>query len=97
MVQMVLSRPKTGFDIAKALSIGELGKGHAKELVPAREAFDLVLAFVALDTFLKIVPWQKLHDLCKDMLPSIHESPPSSKMKKYDSFGALYRKKTFCG
>jgi hypothetical protein len=66
-------------------------------LVPAREAFDLVLSFVALDTLLKIVPWQKLHDLSKDGLSSIHEPSPSAMMKEYGSFGALYRKKTFYG
>jgi hypothetical protein len=65
-------------------------------LVPAREAFDLVLAFVVLDALLKIVPWQKLHELGKDGLSSIHEPPPSA-MMKYGSFGTLYRKKTFYG
>jgi len=50
---------------------------------------------IALDTLLKIVPWQKLHDLSKDGLSSIHEPSPSAMMKEYGSFGALYRKKTF--
>jgi hypothetical protein len=66
-------------------------------LIPARKAFDLVLPFVALDAPLKIVPRQKLHELGKDRLASIHEPPPSAMMKKYGSFGALYRKKTFYG
>src|SRR5208283_157262 len=35
VVESRLIRPKTGFDISQALSIGELGKGHAKELIPA--------------------------------------------------------------
>jgi hypothetical protein len=74
-----------------------LGKGHAKELIQARKAYDLVLPFVALDALLKIVPRQKIHELGKDRVPCIHEPSPSAMMKKYGSFAALYRKKTFYG
>jgi hypothetical protein len=66
-------------------------------LVPARKAFDLVLPVVALDALLKIVPWQKLHELGKHGLSSIHEPPPSAMMKDYGPSEALYRKKTFYG
>ena len=37
------------------------------------------------------------HEPGEDGFPSIHESSPSAKMKNYDSFESLYRKKTFYG
>jgi len=42
-------------DISQTLSIRQLGKGHADELVPAGEALDLVVAVVAFYALLKIV------------------------------------------
>jgi hypothetical protein len=35
--------------------IGQLSEGHAEELAPAREVFDLVVTVVSLNAFLKFV------------------------------------------
>jgi hypothetical protein len=48
-------------DVSEAFSVGELGKTHTKELIPAGKGFDFVVALVALDTFLKFVLGEELH------------------------------------
>jgi len=72
-----------------------LSKGHTEKLVPARKAFDFVVAIVTVNAFVKFVNGQKVHELGEDGFPRIHESSPSATMQKYDSFERLYRKKTF--
>jgi hypothetical protein len=37
---------QTGFDLAEAVSARQLSKGHAQELIEARELSDTVVAFV---------------------------------------------------
>ena len=46
MVQLVLLRSEANFDIAQALSVGELGKCHAKKLIEAREFSHPAVALV---------------------------------------------------
>ena len=55
VIEFPLSRTETGLDVSETFPIGQLSKGHAEELVPARKAFDLVMAVVSLNTFLKFV------------------------------------------
>jgi hypothetical protein len=61
MIKFLLIVPEAGLDVSEAFSIGELGKTHTKELIPAGKRFDFVGARVALDTFLKFVWGKKLH------------------------------------
>ena len=55
MVELPLSRTEACFDVSEAFPIGELSKGHAEKLVPARKVFDLVVAVVTLNAFVKFV------------------------------------------
>ena len=55
VIEFPLGRAETCLDVSEAFSIGQLSKGHAEELVPARKVFDLVLAIVSLDAFVKFV------------------------------------------
>ena len=55
VIEFPLSRTETCLDVSEAFPIGQLSKGHAEELVPARKVFDLVVAVVSLNTFLKFV------------------------------------------
>jgi hypothetical protein len=55
MIEFSLSRTETGFDVSEALPISKLSKGHAEKLVPARKAFDFVVAIVTLNAFVKFV------------------------------------------
>jgi hypothetical protein len=61
MIEFLLIAPEAGLDVSEAFSIGELGKTHTKELIPAGKRFDFVVALVALDTFLKFVLGKELH------------------------------------
>lgn len=61
MIELLLVAPKAGLDVSEAFSVGELGKAHTKELIPAGKGFDFVAALVALDTFLKFVLGEGLH------------------------------------
>ena len=40
-------------DVSKALAIGQLGEGHAEELIEARELLDLVVATISIDARLE--------------------------------------------
>lgn len=55
MIQFGLGGPQTGLDVPQAFPVGKLGESHAKELVPAGEALDLVVAVVPIDAFAKLV------------------------------------------
>lgn len=44
MIELLLVAPKAGLDVSEAFSVGELGKTHTKELIPAGEGFDFVVA-----------------------------------------------------
>jgi hypothetical protein len=64
-------------DVPQALPVGELGESHAKELVPAGKALDLVVAAVPIDAFAKLLWRYKVHQLRKDCFPGIHMPAPS--------------------
>jgi len=55
VIEFPLSRTQTCLDVSETFPIGQLSKGHAEELVPARKVFDLVVAVVSLNAFLKFV------------------------------------------
>ena len=55
MIEFSLSRAETSLDVSEAFPIGQLSKGHAEKLVPAREVFDFVVAIVMMNAFVKIV------------------------------------------
>jgi hypothetical protein len=67
---------KTGFYIAETFAIGELSKGQTKELIPAREILDVAIALVAIDTHLKLVGGEELHELGENRAAKIHRLPP---------------------
>jgi hypothetical protein len=58
--------PQAGLDITQALSIGQLGKGHAGVLVPAGEGLGMFVPLVSLNAPAKVVYGQEIHELCKD-------------------------------
>ena len=55
MIEFSLSRTETGFDVSEAPPIGELSKGRAEKLVPARKVFDFLMTIVTLNAFVKFV------------------------------------------
>ena len=66
---------KTGFDISKAFSVGQLRKGHAKKLIETTEGLDLVVPIVSLDATSKGMHWKMFHYLGEDHLSYMHDLP----------------------
>jgi hypothetical protein len=62
-------------DVAQALSVGQLGKRHAKILIEAREALDLVLAAIARHATTKRRQRQMLRDLREHQFAQVHRNP----------------------
>jgi hypothetical protein len=75
-------RAQASDDVAQALAESQLGKRHAKKLVPAGETPHPVVAAVALHTFAKLVDGKMVHQLREQRLSKIHgdrnsnRSPP---------------------
>jgi hypothetical protein len=82
MVELGLLSTKTSFDIAKTFAIGELRKGQTKELIPAGEIFDVTIALVPIDAYLKLVGWEELHELRENGSALVHLLPPEQAGKQ---------------
>ena len=76
MIKLGLLGTETGFDIAETFAVGELSKGQTKELIPAGEIFDVAIALVAIDTNLKLVGREEVHELGENRSAKIHLLPP---------------------
>jgi len=72
VIELALMCAQTGFDISKALSVGQLGKGHTEVLVEAPKAFYIPLALVTLHATPERVHWQVVGYLGKNELARIH-------------------------
>jgi len=66
VIEFVALGTQAGFDVAQALAIGQLGKGHAEELVVAREFSDSVIALIPLNAFVEFVPGEEIQELGED-------------------------------
>ena len=75
MVEFAGLCTQTSFDIARALAIGRLRKGHAQKLVQTAEAADVEVAAVLLDQSTEGMPRRELHYLGEDELASVHQGP----------------------
>ena len=73
---------QTHLDVAQTLSVGQLRKGHAAELVGTGKRANPVIAPVALDNAMEGFPWQKLHDLGEQGLANIHTSLQPEESRK---------------
>ena len=67
--------PQTGFDIAKAFSMCELGKRHDQVLIETTEPFYIMVSLVPGDASAKGVHWQVSYDLRENKLACIHDPP----------------------
>jgi hypothetical protein len=76
MVPLGSPRAKAGLDIAQALAISQLRKGHGQILVPAGKAARAGIASIKRHTAAKLAIWKKGNQLLKDGVPVVHA--PSS-------------------
>ena len=72
MIKFGVHRAKTGFDVSKAFSIGQLSKCHAEELIEAREGSEAVVTSIPSHTFVEFVSWQEIHELRENVAPTVH-------------------------
>ena len=63
MIEPGLHGLQTGYNIAEALAISQLGKGQTEELIEACESPNFVVPMIAPDAFSKLVQRQKSYDL----------------------------------
>ena len=75
---------QTDLDIAQPIAIRELGKGHAEELVEAREVADAMIAFVSSDASVEGVLGQEIQKLREDTATCVHRPPLSASSQKKD-------------
>jgi len=47
MVEFVSHGAQAGLDVAEALAIGQLGEGHAEEVIPTGESLHAIVASIA--------------------------------------------------
>ena len=63
VIKLGLLCPQASLNITQTLAIGELREGHAEKLLPAREVFDVTVAVVSIDTELKFILRDEIHEL----------------------------------
>lgn len=63
---------QTGFDVAQALPLGQLGKSHGAELLGATEAAHPAVTAVTSHTAGKRSPGQEIDQLREQQLTSVH-------------------------
>ena len=64
---------QTNFDIAQALAVGQLCKGHYTELFGAGKRFGVAVAAMSIDKSGESRPRQKIHQLGEQRLAGVHE------------------------
>ena len=72
MIELILARAQTGFNIAEAFPKGELAKGHAQKLIPAGEGLYLVVSVVASHTAAKLLGMDQISELGEDEFSGMH-------------------------
>ena len=76
MIELGGLRSQARLNIAQALPVRQLRKGHAQVLIQTREALDLVLAGVVRDTATKRAEREMAHQLRKNELALMHRATP---------------------
>jgi len=72
VVKLGFDGVQTGFDVAETVSSGELRKGHAEELIVARELPDAIIPLVNANAAVEIAFGQGVHELREEILPGVH-------------------------
>jgi hypothetical protein len=72
MVELGGMRPQAGLDVAQAFPVGQLGEGHAQELVEMRKSERRITPWVLGHTTPESMQWQVIHQLGKHQLSSMH-------------------------
>jgi hypothetical protein len=87
MVEAVLDRAQTGFDVTKALTTCQLGEGHRQKLIHARETTMSPVTAVAAHTTMELMSGQVADHLGEDSAAGVHA--PLSTPKDRDAGGPI--------
>jgi len=74
MIELVGSRTEAHFKIGQALAVSHLGEGHGEELLPAREAYYLIITAVAIDAATKLLVVDQPRDLGENGFSCAHSA-----------------------
>jgi hypothetical protein len=74
VVQLAAHGAQAGFDVAQALAVGQLRKGHGQILVAARKASMARISAIALNALLELAGGEVIQELGEDGLSGIHPS-----------------------
>ena len=72
MIQFGLGSPEARLDIAQTFPEGQLGEGHAEELVPAGERLGPMIAAISGNALAELVDRQVLDELREDGPSAVH-------------------------
>jgi hypothetical protein len=72
VIQFAFLGTKASFDISQAFSVGELGEGHASELIKTGELFDMMVPVVPSDATTESMRWQMIQHLRENESAGIH-------------------------
>ena len=72
VIQLVLARAQTNLNVLQTVSISQLAKRHAKELIPAGKGLHLVVALITTDATLKLLQMDEAEQLRKNELVGKH-------------------------
>ena len=78
MIELRLDGAQTSFGVAQTFPIGELCEDHAKELIQAGKLAHPVVASIATNTPVELVPGQEIHQLGEHQLSRVHQPLLSS-------------------
>ena len=72
MIELAADRAKTRFNVTQAFTVGQLGKHHRQELIPARKGFHMVVAVIARDALLEILVGHVIDQLRENGSANVH-------------------------
>jgi uncharacterized protein (DUF697 family) len=78
--------PRAGFDVAQALAVGQLRKGHGEELLPAGKLLGVAVAAVTSDTAAELAIRKKVNQLGENALAFIHPLSLSDRARGRHAF-----------
>ena len=78
VIEFGLDRIQTRFDIAETVTVGQLSKRHAEELIEAGEMSGTIISSVLEDAAVEIALGQGVHELSEEIGPGVHRQAPST-------------------
>jgi len=72
VIELSPDGPQAGFDVPQAFPEGQLGEGHAEELVETGKSLDLVFPAVSVDALSEFANRKELDQLREDGSAGVH-------------------------